>query len=107
MIQLNARVVSGRRVLGIGADATLDMVIANNVLEHVDDDPRAVREIKRVLRPGGRAVLQTPCCASLHETWSDSGIVTDAAPCVKTHPREPVRRVGGASGVARLLGGGA
>lgn len=61
------------------ADATFDLVIANHVLEHVDDDLRAVREVRRVLRPGGRAILQTPYCASLHETWSDPGIKSDAA----------------------------
>lgn len=61
------------------ADATFDLVIANHVLEHVDDDLRALREIRRVLRPGGRAVLQTPYCAALHATWSDPGIATDAA----------------------------
>ena len=60
-------------------DGTFDLVIANHVLEHVDDDLRALREIRRVLRPGGRAVLQTPYCASLHVTWRDAGIATDAA----------------------------
>ena len=60
-------------------DATFDLVIANHVLEHVDDDLRAVREIRRVLRPGGRAILQTPYCAALHVTWCDAGIVGDAA----------------------------
>lgn len=41
----------------------LDFVIANHVLEHVDDDAKALREIFRVLKPGGRAVLQTPFSA--------------------------------------------
>lgn len=61
------------------AEATFDLVIANHVLEHVDDDLRALREIRRVLRPGGRAILQTPYCASLDATWRDAGIATDAA----------------------------
>lgn len=44
-------------------DRSFDLVIANHVLEHVDDDGRALREIFRVLRPGGHAVLQTPYAA--------------------------------------------
>jgi ubiquinone/menaquinone biosynthesis C-methylase UbiE len=35
-------------------DATFDTVISTLVLCGVDDQPRAVREIRRVLRPGGR-----------------------------------------------------
>lgn len=56
-----------------------DLVIANHVLEHVADDLAAVREIRRVLRPGGHAILQTPYSAKLHHTWSDPGIDTDGA----------------------------
>lgn len=55
-------------------DASFDMVIANHVLEHVDDDGRAVAEIRRVLKPGGHAVLQTPFSRMLHATWQDDGI---------------------------------
>ncbi|HEX6122547.1 MAG TPA: class I SAM-dependent methyltransferase, partial [Ktedonobacterales bacterium] len=35
------------------ADRTLDGVIANHMLYHVPDRPRALREIARVLKPGG------------------------------------------------------
>ena len=41
-------------------DATYDMVICLHVLEHVPDDRRAMRELFRVLTPGGRAVIQVP-----------------------------------------------
>ncbi len=58
-------------------DNSFDMVIANHVLEHVDDDLRALSEIRRVLQIGGLAILQTPFCPTLHRTWSDSGIITD------------------------------
>lgn len=61
------------------SDGTFDVVIANHILEHVDDDRQAVGEIIRVLRPGGVAVLQTPYSAALHSTWEDSGIATDSA----------------------------
>lgn len=35
------------------ADGSFDVVIANMMLYHVPDIPRALREIRRVLRPGG------------------------------------------------------
>ncbi len=37
-----------------------DRVFCNHVLEHVEDDIKALREIRRVLRPGGWAILQVP-----------------------------------------------
>ncbi len=42
------------------ADGTFDVVFSNEVLEHVGDDRAACREIARVLRPGGRAVIFVP-----------------------------------------------
>ena len=53
---------------------SLDVVIANHVLEHVDDDARALAEIHRVLKQGGIAILQTPYSSRLHGTWHDGGI---------------------------------
>lgn len=41
------------------ADASVDAVVAADVLEHVGDLPAAVREIARVLRPGGRLLFDT------------------------------------------------
>ncbi|MGV8050830.1 MAG: methyltransferase domain-containing protein [Anaerolineaceae bacterium] len=58
-------------------DATFDLVIANHVLEHVIDYVRALEEVRRVLKPGGYAILQTPFSAKLHSTWSDDGIDND------------------------------
>jgi SAM-dependent methyltransferase len=44
-------------------DATLDRVFSSNVLEHVPDLPSLLREIARVLRPGGLAVHLMPSAA--------------------------------------------
>ena len=40
-------------------DETFDAVIANHMLYHVPDRPKAVAEIKRVLKPGGRLIATT------------------------------------------------
>jgi len=42
------------------AENHFDLVISNEVIEHVQDDARAVAEIVRVLKPGGRLVLFCP-----------------------------------------------
>lgn len=41
-------------------DGSFDIVLSHEVIEHVDDDRRAVAEAVRVLRPGGRCVLFCP-----------------------------------------------
>jgi SAM-dependent methyltransferase len=56
------------------ADEAFDVVICNHVLEHVPDDSRAMREILRVLRPGGWAILQVPVSLALDTTREDSSI---------------------------------
>ncbi len=39
---------------------TFDLILSHEVLEHVQDDAQAAREIVRTLRPGGRLVLFVP-----------------------------------------------
>jgi len=41
-------------------DATLDLVVSNNVLEHLADPAATFAEVRRVLRPGGHFVAKTP-----------------------------------------------
>lgn len=41
-------------------DGTFDLVASFDVIEHVEDDERMVREMRRVLKPGGRVLLGTP-----------------------------------------------
>ena len=59
-------------------NASYDMVIAHHVLEHIADDQQAMREIFRLLKPGGMAVLSVPINASRQETY-ESAAVTNAA----------------------------
>jgi len=41
-------------------DASMDVIVLNEVIEHVQDDRQTVREIARVLRPGGTCILYAP-----------------------------------------------
>ncbi|QOI97856.1 MAG: methyltransferase domain-containing protein [Flammeovirgaceae bacterium] len=58
------------------SDNTFDIVIANHVLEHIPDYEKALREIWRVLKPGGTAILQTPFSNVLKNNFEDAGINT-------------------------------
>lgn len=42
------------------ADHTFDVVIMNHVIEHMPDPLSSLREINRVLKPGGHLVIETP-----------------------------------------------
>jgi SAM-dependent methyltransferase len=53
-------------------DASVDLVTAFDVLEHVPDDEGAVAEVRRVLRPGGSAVVSVPAYGWL---WSGHDVV--------------------------------
>ena len=41
-------------------DNSFDVILCNHVLEHVDDDKKAMREINRVMKKDGFAILQVP-----------------------------------------------
>ena len=48
---------------------TFDVIYCSHVLEHVQDDRTAIRELFRVLKEGGWAILQVPI--SRKETFED------------------------------------
>lgn len=55
-------------------DNTFDFIICNHVLEHIQDDAKAISELLRVLKPGGVAILQVPISYSIQKTIADSSI---------------------------------
>ncbi len=57
-------------------NASFDMVYCSHVLEHVPDDRRAIRELWRVLKPGGIAVILVPIIAD--STFEDASITNPA-----------------------------
>jgi SAM-dependent methyltransferase len=58
-------------------DASFGAVLCSHVLEHVPDDRRAMRELHRILRPGGWAIVMVPLDTRRAATYEDPSI-TDA-----------------------------
>lgn len=52
-------------------DASFDLVLCLQVLEHVPDPPAAIRELRRVVRPGGRVLLSTHGIYPFHPNPDD------------------------------------
>jgi ubiquinone/menaquinone biosynthesis C-methylase UbiE len=52
-------------------DASFDLVMLDNVLEHVTDRPLTLREVRRVLKPGGLLYMVTPKPFSVYSLWND------------------------------------
>jgi len=55
---------------------SFDVVLCNHVLEHIEDDERAIREIHRILKPGAWASLQVPISKILPTTFHDPSVTT-------------------------------
>ncbi len=52
-------------------DASFDLVLLDNVLEHVRDQARTLAEIRRVLRPSKLLYVVTPKPLALYSLWND------------------------------------
>ena len=58
-------------------DNTFDAVMCNHVMEHVENDIKAMKEIYRVLKPGGWAIMQVPFMGKdLETTYEDTSVKT-------------------------------
>jgi predicted SAM-dependent methyltransferase len=66
-------------------DNYFEVVIANHVFEHVSNDKKAMKEIYRVMKPEGWAILQVPISMKLKNTYEDSSI---------TNPEERIKAFG-------------
>lgn len=55
-------------------DNSYDFIICNHVLEHIPDDFKAMRELYRVLVPGGTAIIQVPYDRRREVTFEDDTI---------------------------------
>jgi SAM-dependent methyltransferase len=66
-------------------DNTFDVILCNHVLEHVRDDIQCMSELRRVLTPGGLAIMQVPLDTELEFTDEDPDL---------ENPEERKRRFG-------------
>jgi predicted SAM-dependent methyltransferase len=55
-------------------DNAYDYIFCNHVLEHIADDTKAMKELFRVLKPKGMAILQIPQDLKRATTFSDDSI---------------------------------
>lgn len=101
-------------------DASFDIVYSNGVLHHTPDTERAVREVHRVLKPGGRAVVMLYAKYSfqyLVGLWLIQGLIKGgrrrgdwlgrATEWMSAKPQRvhnPVTKVYSAAGIRRLFG---
>ena len=75
-------------------DASFDVILCYHVLEHIPDDRQAMRELHRVLKPDGWAILQSPLETGREKTYEDFTIVTPEAREQAFKQRDHVRIYG-------------
>lgn len=55
--------------LSVYADSTFDLVIASDVLEHMENPARILREIHRITKPTGHIFITIPNCWNIYERY--------------------------------------
>ena len=82
-------------------DGEVDTIICNHILEHVEDDSKALRELYRILRPNGWAVILSPVDLEREHTFEDDTI-TDPKERTRIFGQYDHRRIYGRDYVERL-----
>ena len=71
-------------------DGTFDITCSLEVIEHLEDQFRFVRELFRVTKPGGRAIVSTPNVLNVNSRWrylhSGFGLLFDPLPLSSSDP---------------------
>lgn len=83
------------------ADESFDVVFCNHIMEHVENDLQAMREIHRVMRRGGWGVILSPVELERKKTFEDDSI-TDEAERTRIFGQYDHRRVYGCDYADRL-----
>jgi SAM-dependent methyltransferase len=92
--------------MGGYAEDSVDVLLCSHVLEHVPDDRRAMREICRVLKPDGFAIIMVPIIIGVDETHEDPSINTDALRWKYFGAADHVRQYGKRDFIDRLEAAG-
>ena len=82
-------------------DGAFDVVICNHIMEHVEDDRRAMRELHRILRRGGWGVVLSPVERDREQTFEDDSI-TDREERTRIFGQYDHRRIYGRDYTERL-----
>lgn len=83
------------------AKESFDAVICNHIMEHVEDDGKALSELYRILRRGGWGVILSPVELEREKTFEDDTI-TDPAERTRIFGQYDHRRIYGRDYAARL-----
>ena len=86
-------------------DRSIDVVICNHLLEHVDSDTQALNELYRILKPGGWGIMLVPEDRSRATTFEDDTI-TDPAERTRIFGQYDHRRIYGRDYDDRLRAAG-
>ena len=87
-------------------DNLFDIILCVHVLEHIEDDAKAMAELYRVLRPGGWALLQVPLSRKLTETLEDPEACTPEQRYAAYGQRDHVRIYAERDYIRRLVATG-
>lgn len=87
------------------ADESFDVVICNHIMEHIDDDRLAMREVRRVMKVGGWGIILSPIDYSRAETFEDDSI-TDPDERTRVFGQYDHRRIYGRDYADRLRSAG-
>ena len=80
---------------------SFDAIICNHIMEHVEDDHKALSELYRILRRGGWGVILSPVELEREKTFEDDTI-TDPAERTRIFGQYDHRRIYGRDYAARL-----
>ncbi len=82
-------------------DNYTDVILCNHIMEHIEDDIKAMRELHRVMRPGGWGVILSPVEQDRAETFEDDSI-TDPEERTRIFGQYDHRRIYGRDYAERL-----
>ena len=87
------------------ADSSVDIIICNHLLEHVESDHKAIKEMYRIMRPGGLGIMLAPIDYTLETTFEDDTI-TDPKQRAEVFGQYDHRRIYGKDYLERLRAAG-